>query len=283
MITYRDGRSYGNSVMGGAKVTGCRGKGQKVDFLSSLQLSTSSYTDRSELFQNSWHGETQNSTFLKLDKIKVASGTNRRRRFCDITMSVRDVIMLPKTVWGSVRGRLQGDQRSESSLTSFSVNTDDDRLSMDGMEQFNVRRPILPAYIRNGKRNSHTQTLSLTAPFLQPLKDLDVWNSICDVFWRPGLSFCPYEWGTSKPFQWSDLWMKGGGLRGLIMDTYCQDNLDIPDGGSLEEEEQNDQELVELIKLVLRCGPVRVIKCLLSMNIIGKMNYIGHDLQVLLI
>ncbi|XP_071823232.1 uncharacterized protein [Apostichopus japonicus] len=77
--------------------------------------------------------------------------------------------------------------------------------------------------------------------------------AIANVFWRPQLTFHPYTFGDD-PVEWSDLWPRGDHLASVLECFRPEDMRDVA---------------IECCKLVLRCGPVRVLEKMLQLNIIG--------------
>ncbi|XP_070570827.1 putative ankyrin repeat protein RF_0381 isoform X2 [Ptychodera flava] len=78
--------------------------------------------------------------------------------------------------------------------------------------------------------------------------------NICNTFWRPNLTFHPHHYGGIL-VAFESLWPNGEDLRVLVRDVFAQSAL--------------REAVIECAKLVLRCGPVRVLKELLRCRIIG--------------
>ncbi|XP_077869065.1 uncharacterized protein LOC144360023 isoform X2 [Saccoglossus kowalevskii] len=79
--------------------------------------------------------------------------------------------------------------------------------------------------------------------------------NICNTFWRPSLTFHPYKHGSQTLVEFGSLWPEGEDLQVLVRDVFAQSAL--------------REAVIECAKLVLRCGPLRVLKELLRCRIIG--------------
>ncbi|CAH1249192.1 ANK2 [Branchiostoma lanceolatum] len=79
-------------------------------------------------------------------------------------------------------------------------------------------------------------------------------DSICNTFWRPRLTFHSFQHGRSL-VDFGSLWPDGDHLRILVGEIHTNTSL--------------QGAVLYLCKLVLRCGPVRVLKALVEQKIIG--------------
>ncbi|XP_019637499.1 PREDICTED: serine/threonine-protein phosphatase 6 regulatory ankyrin repeat subunit B-like [Branchiostoma belcheri] len=79
-------------------------------------------------------------------------------------------------------------------------------------------------------------------------------ESICNTFWRPRLTFHSFQHGRSL-VDFGSLWPDGDHLRILVGEIHTNTSL--------------QGAVLYLCKLVLRCGPVRVLKALVEQKIIG--------------
>ncbi|CAH1788028.1 unnamed protein product [Owenia fusiformis] len=78
--------------------------------------------------------------------------------------------------------------------------------------------------------------------------------SVCNTFWRPALTFSPYKYGDMV-LEFGDIWPDDSTLPGLMKEAFQMTAL--------------RRSVLEICKLVLRCGPLRVLKLLLEQRVIG--------------
>lgn len=82
--------------------------------------------------------------------------------------------------------------------------------------------------------------------------------NICNIFWKSSLTFHPYRHG--KPLvDFGSLWPDGNGLALLLLETYAAFGV--------------NKSCQDLLLLVIRCGPIRVMKMMIQMSLVGK----GHQ------
>ncbi|XP_074651870.1 uncharacterized protein LOC141906456 isoform X2 [Tubulanus polymorphus] len=79
-------------------------------------------------------------------------------------------------------------------------------------------------------------------------------SAICNTFWRPSLTFNTYSHGDDL-IKFTSLWPKENVLPALLLEAYHSTSL--------------RKSILEISKLVIRCGPVSVLKSLLDLHIIG--------------
>lgn len=96
-----------------------------------------------------------------------------------------------------------------------------------------------------------TETRALACP---------VAETIANIFWRPSLTFHPYQYGD-KPICFHELWLRGNRLRNLLLESVFSTDL--------------RQSVLDFCLFVLRCGPVDVLKILIDGKIIGAY-LLGH-------
>lgn len=78
--------------------------------------------------------------------------------------------------------------------------------------------------------------------------------NLCNVFWRPNLACHPFEYGDAV-VSFGSLWPEDERLAPLVS---CFMGPEMQDA------------VVDCCMLVLRCGPLRVLKQLLEQKIVGK-------------
>jgi hypothetical protein len=83
----------------------------------------------------------------------------------------------------------------------------------------------------------------------------DICYDICNTFWRPQLTFNPYIHGD-EVVDFGSLWPDQNMLKGLLEEAYQATSL--------------RRSVLDICKLVLRCGPMRVLQTLVTLRIIGK-------------
>ncbi|XP_064598268.1 serine/threonine-protein phosphatase 6 regulatory ankyrin repeat subunit C-like [Liolophura sinensis] len=79
-------------------------------------------------------------------------------------------------------------------------------------------------------------------------------RNICMTFWKPQLSFCPYKYGD-KLVDFSSLWPSEQSLR-KTMSEVCHDTV-------------LRRAILDMCKMSLRCGPVRLLKALLGLKLVN--------------
>ena len=85
----------------------------------------------------------------------------------------------------------------------------------------------------------------------------DVYNTICTVFWKLSLTMNQYRCGD-QPVDFGSLWPDHDEIQVLLLEAY--QNTPVR------------RCVMELTRMVLRCGPLRVLKALLDLNVIGEWN-----------
>ena len=83
-------------------------------------------------------------------------------------------------------------------------------------------------------------------------------TNICNVFWKSSLTFHPYKYGDVC-VDFGSLWPEGSQLASLLLETYTAFGL------------KNSTQ--DLVTLVLRCGPLRVLKMMVQMRLIGQFKF----------
>lgn len=78
--------------------------------------------------------------------------------------------------------------------------------------------------------------------------------SIANVFWRSQLTFSPYVHGDAT-LKFGDLWPEDDQLTSILECFKAEEMRGVA---------------IDCCKLVLRCGPIRVLDKMLKLNIIGK-------------
>ncbi|XP_064646127.1 uncharacterized protein LOC135499321 [Lineus longissimus] len=84
--------------------------------------------------------------------------------------------------------------------------------------------------------------------------DADICYDICNTFWRPHLTFNPYKHGDDV-VEFGSLWPDQNTLKSLLVEAYQATSL--------------RRSVLDICKLVVRCGPVRVLETLVNSRIIS--------------
>jgi hypothetical protein len=79
-------------------------------------------------------------------------------------------------------------------------------------------------------------------------------HRICDIFWKSSLTFHSYKTGD-KLVDFRSLWSKESELRSILQESYYDLGL--------------RRLLVDLSLLVIHCGPLRVLKVMVELQLIG--------------
>lgn len=81
-------------------------------------------------------------------------------------------------------------------------------------------------------------------------------RNICMTFWKPQLSFSPYKYGD-KLVEYNSLWPSEQSLK-KTMSEVCHDTV-------------LRRAVLDMCKMSLRCGPVRLLKALLALKLVSKL------------
>ncbi len=113
----------------------------------------------------------------------------------------------------------------------------------------------------NLQEKAYVKKPDTAAPPMDTVHELDEFTTICNTFWRPSLSFNAYKYGDPL-VDFGSLWPDDVTLRALLVEGYQAIEL--------------RKSIIQLCLLVLRCGPLRVLQCMLELRLIGKLPVAMH-------
>nr|KAG5709649.1 hypothetical protein BaRGS_027674 [Batillaria attramentaria] len=151
----------------------------------------------------------------------------------------------------------------------------DDKLTSDKEEEFQCDcqkyhshtfkgRPVNKEVVEETRKFIDTLTASVKAEDNREENHEDLRN----IFWTPSLSFHPYKHGD-KLVEFSDLWPNMVELREHFMNSGIQRTV------------LRDTAVLDLCKLALACGPVRLLRCLIELELVRVDQYVENGTGML--